>query len=82
MHLKNIILLANQWEPSTKIQHAANVYRKQFGDDVLVNEDINVLLEKIIHFLIMIYLLGDFHMGFLLQTHLQDQRIRGTKGNL
>ena len=42
--------LANQWEPSTKIQHAANVYRKQFGNDVLVNEDINVLLEKITHF--------------------------------
>ena len=39
-------VLANQWEPSTKIQHAANVYRKQFGNDVLVNEDINVLLEE------------------------------------
>ena len=39
-------VLANQWEPGTGIQHAANVYRKQFGDEILVNEDINVLLEQ------------------------------------
>ena len=39
-------VLANQWEPGTKKQYAADVYRKQFGDDVLVNEDINVLLEQ------------------------------------
>ena len=30
---------ANQWEPATKTQHAADIYRKRFGD--VCNEDIN-----------------------------------------
>ena len=32
---------ANQWEPATKIQHAAMVYEKNFGSGSVVNEDIN-----------------------------------------
>lgn len=32
---------ANQWEPATKIQHAAMVYEKNFGPGSVVNEDIN-----------------------------------------
>lgn len=32
---------ANQWEPATKIQHAAMVYEKNFGAGSVVNEDIN-----------------------------------------
>lgn len=32
---------ANQWEPATKVQHAAMVYEKNFGPDSVVNEDIN-----------------------------------------
>ena len=30
---------ANQWEPATKTQHAADIYRERFGD--VCNEDIN-----------------------------------------
>ncbi len=32
---------ANQWEPSTKIQHAALVYEKNFGPGSVINDDIN-----------------------------------------
>ena len=32
---------ANQWEPATKIQHAAMVYEKNFGIGSVVNDDIN-----------------------------------------
>lgn len=38
---------ANQWEPSTKTQHAAECYEKQFGGGTLVNEDINLIVEQI-----------------------------------
>ena len=34
---------ANQWEPSTKVQHAAMVYEKNFGVGSVVNEDINLV---------------------------------------
>ncbi|HIM76050.1 MAG TPA: DNA (cytosine-5-)-methyltransferase, partial [Campylobacterales bacterium] len=26
------IIWSNQWEPSTKIQHASQIYEKQFGE--------------------------------------------------
>lgn len=32
---------ANQWEPATKVQHAAMVYEKNFGIGSVVNDDIN-----------------------------------------
>ena len=32
---------ANQWEPATKVQHAAMVYEHNFGPSSVVNEDIN-----------------------------------------
>ena len=32
---------ANQWEPATKVQHAAMVYEKNFGQGSVVNDDIN-----------------------------------------
>ncbi len=32
---------ANQWEPATKVQHAAMVYEKNFGPGSVVNDDIN-----------------------------------------
>ena len=38
---------ANQWEPSTKTQHAAECYEKRFGGGTLVNEDINLIVEQI-----------------------------------
>ena len=34
---------ANQWEPASKIQHAAMVYEKNFGAGSLNNEDINLV---------------------------------------
>ena len=34
---------ANQWEPATKVQHAAMVYEKNFGRGSVVNEDINLV---------------------------------------
>ena len=37
---------ANQWEPATKIQHAAMVYEKNFGTGSVVNEDINLVQTK------------------------------------
>lgn len=37
---------ANQWEPSTKIQHAYNCYKKRFGDDEISNLDISKVDKK------------------------------------
>lgn len=37
------IIWANQWEPATKVQHAAMVYEKNFGKGSVVNEDINLV---------------------------------------
>lgn len=34
---------ANQWEPATKVQHAAMVYEKNFGRGSVVNDDINLV---------------------------------------
>ena len=36
------VIWANQWEPSTKTQHAADCYRAHFARRTLVNEDINL----------------------------------------
>jgi DNA (cytosine-5)-methyltransferase 1 len=38
---------ANQWEPSTKAQHAADCYRRHWDDDTLVNADINTVLAEV-----------------------------------
>lgn len=35
------IVWSNQWEPSTKVQHASLVYEKQFGSENHSNEDIS-----------------------------------------
>jgi len=37
---------ANQWEPSTKIQHAYECYTKRFGIDSMSNEDITKVDKK------------------------------------
>lgn len=34
-------VMANQWEPGAKDQFAANIYRKRFPDDLLINDDVN-----------------------------------------
>ena len=77
-------VLANQWEPSSKIQHAANVYRKRFGKDVLVNEDINVLLEQNYPFPDHDLLVGGFPcQDFSVANSLSRSKgLDGMKGNL
>lgn len=35
------IVWSNQWEPSTKTQHASDIYCARFGDDGHLNEDIS-----------------------------------------
>jgi DNA (cytosine-5)-methyltransferase 1 len=37
---------SNQWEPSTKVQHASSAYVANFGDDFHSNEDIEVAITK------------------------------------
>jgi DNA (cytosine-5)-methyltransferase 1 len=34
------VVWSNQWEPSTKIQHASDIYAKRFGEENHSNEDI------------------------------------------
>jgi DNA (cytosine-5)-methyltransferase 1 len=41
------VIWANQWEPSTKTQHAFDCYVSHFDAGVHVNEDINVVLDQI-----------------------------------
>jgi DNA (cytosine-5)-methyltransferase 1 len=41
------VIWANQWEPSTKAQHAADCYRANFGPGSMVNEDINLVIDQI-----------------------------------
>ena len=38
---------ANQWEPSTRVQHAADCYRFHWPDETLVNEDIATVVDKV-----------------------------------
>ncbi|MEX1264634.1 MAG: DNA (cytosine-5-)-methyltransferase [Actinomycetota bacterium] len=38
---------ANQWEPSTKAQHAADCYNFHWPDGTMVNEDINTVVDKV-----------------------------------
>ena len=41
------VIWANQWEPSTKAQHAFDCYVSHFDTGIHVNEDINVVLDEI-----------------------------------
>jgi DNA (cytosine-5)-methyltransferase 1 len=40
------IVWSNQWEPSTKTQHASDVYASRFGDEDHSNEDIAKVIEE------------------------------------
>ncbi len=40
------IIWSNQWEPSTKIQHASMVYEKKFKNGKHSNEDINDVVAR------------------------------------
>lgn len=39
-------VMANQWEPGAKDQFAADIYRKRFPDDLLINDDVNNISGK------------------------------------
>jgi len=40
------IVWSNQWEPSTKMQHASMVYEERFGKDNHSNEDLNEVVTR------------------------------------
>ncbi|WP_271407399.1 DNA cytosine methyltransferase [Tenacibaculum soleae] len=40
------IVWSNQWEPSTKLQHASKVYEERFGKENHSNEDINEVVTR------------------------------------
>ncbi|MUU77625.1 DNA cytosine methyltransferase [Winogradskyella endarachnes] len=40
------IVWSNQWEPSTKLQHASKVYEARFGKENHSNEDINLVVTR------------------------------------
>lgn len=65
---------ANQWEPSTKVQHAYEAYTTRFGDDYVSNEDINAVIKTNIpdHSL----LVG----GFPCQDYSVARSLSGNKG--
>jgi DNA (cytosine-5)-methyltransferase 1 len=41
------VIWSNQWEPSTKIQHASKVYENCFGNKGHSNEDISLIVEDV-----------------------------------
>lgn len=41
------VVWSNQWEPSTKVQHASDIYVKRFGPDGHSNEDISKVVEQV-----------------------------------
>ena len=77
-------VLANQWEPSTKYNMQPMFTEKQFGNDVLVNEDINVLLEEDYSFPDHELLVGGFPCQdfSVANTLARSKGLEGTKGNL
>jgi len=40
------VVWSNQWEPSTKLQHASRVYEERFGKENHSNEDINEVVTR------------------------------------
>lgn len=55
---------ANQWEPSTKVQHAYDCYCKRFGEKNHSNTDISLVNKQ--KYLYIRYWLGDFHAKIIL----------------
>jgi DNA (cytosine-5)-methyltransferase 1 len=71
---------ANQWEPSTKTQHAFEVYIANFGKENAVNEDINTIDKTVLpeHTL----LVGGFPCQDYSVARTKAQGIQGKKGVL
>ena len=43
------VVWSNQWEPSTKKQHASDTYTRHFGSESHSNEDISAVLDRVEH---------------------------------
>ncbi len=72
------VIWSNQWEPSTKAQHASWVYEHRFGDKGHSNENIEEVDTKDIPDCDV--LVVGFHVKIiLLQLHLKTQKVSRVK---
>lgn len=74
-------VFSNQWEPSTKVQHASDVYAARFGEDGHSNEDISKVekLPKKVDLLVGGFPCQDYSVAKTLNT---SKGLRGKKGVL
>ena len=72
------IVWSNQWEPSTKIQHASLVYENRFGTKGHSNEDITKVVEDVIQIPDHDLLVG----GFPCQDYSVATTLKNSKGLL
>jgi DNA (cytosine-5)-methyltransferase 1 len=74
-------VFSNQWEPSTKVQHASDVYLKNFGPDGHSNEDISKVekLPRKVDLLVGGFPCQDYSVAKTLNT---SKGLRGKKGVL
>jgi DNA (cytosine-5)-methyltransferase 1 len=74
-------VFSNQWEPSTKVQHASDVYVTKFGDEGHSNEDISKIerLPKKVDLLVGGFPCQDYSVAKTLNT---SKGLRGKKGVL
>ncbi len=74
-------VFSNQWEPSTKVQHASDVYLARFGEEGHSNEDISKVekLPKKVDLLVGGFPCQDYSVAKTLNT---SKGLRGKKGVL
>jgi len=74
-------VFSNQWEPSTKVQHASDVYVARFGEEGHSNEDISKVekLPKKVDLLVGGFPCHDYSVAKTLNT---SKGLRGKKGVL
>ena len=74
-------VFSNQWEPSTKTQHASNVYISRFGDAAHSNQDINKIKDLPINVDLLVggFPCQDYSVAKALNT---SKGLKGKKGVL